>query len=245
MPEILVVFLAALATAVATGLGALPFAFAHHPPRRWLGLANALAAGLMVAASLSLLVEGVALSWLRTAIGGAFGLVLIRLCHHVIERHGEPDFGALKGAGARQALLIVGVMTLHSFAEGVGVGVAFGGGAELGEFISAAIAIHNVPEGLAISLVLVPKGVSVAVAAWWSIFSSLPQPVMAVPAYLFVTWFAPFLPIGFGLAAGAMLWMAFAELLPDARAEAPLASVVLVCAAGAVLMFGFQELVLR
>jgi zinc transporter ZupT len=39
---------------------------------------------------------------------------------------------------------------------------------------------------------------------------------MAVPAYLLVTVFEPFLPFGLGLAAGAMMWMVFAELVPDA-----------------------------
>jgi uncharacterized integral membrane protein len=39
--------------------------------------------------------------------------------------------------------------------------------------------------------------------------------------------------------------MAFAELLPDARAEAPLGSVVLAAVLGGAAMIGFQELVLR
>ena len=66
---------------------------------------------------------------------------------------------------------------------------------------------------------------SVTKAAGWSIFSSLPQPLMAIPAYLFVSTFKPMLPFGLGLAAGAMIWMVFAELLPDANKKLEPASV--------------------
>lgn len=240
-----IVFTAAFLTAVATGLGALPFAFVDTMSRRWLGLSNALAAGLMIAASVSLIIEGAQRGLGRTVLGIVFGLLLIRLSRTLIERHGHPHVGDLHGADARKALMIVGIMTLHSFAEGIGVGVSFGGSYTLGEFISASIALHNVPEGLAISLVLVPRGVSVWVAAGWSIFSSLPQPVMAVPAYLFVTVFAPLLPVGLGLAAGAMLWMTHAELLPEAKEEISGTSVAVTIGLSIVLMIGFQELVLR
>jgi zinc transporter, ZIP family len=64
----------------------------------------------------------------------------------------------LPTAGALKAVLIVSIMTVHSFAEGVGVGVSFEDTSEFGTFISLAIAVHNVPEGIAISLVLVPQG---------------------------------------------------------------------------------------
>lgn len=245
LQAVAIVFLAALATALATGLGALPFLLVDRMSRRWLGLSNAVAAGLMIAASFSLMVEGAQLHAWRTLLGVALGVVLIRLSHRLIEAHGEVDVGALHGADARKALLIVGVMTLHSFAEGIGVGVSFGGGEDLGAFISAAIALHNVPEGLAISLVLVPRGVRVLSAAGWSVFSSLPQPVMAVPAFLFVTAFAPFLPVGLGLAAGAMLWMSFAELLPEARADLPAEGVAVAVVLSVVAMIGFQEALLR
>ena len=245
LDPVLLVFLAALVTAIATGLGALPFAFIPQMSRRWLGISNAFAAGLMIAASLSLIIEGAVIGPWRTALGAAIGFVLIRLAYQLIDGRDQLSVGELEGADAKKALLIVGVMTLHSFAEGIGVGVSFGGGDELGMFISAAIAVHNVPEGLAIALVLVPRGVSWVNAAWWSIFSSLPQPLMAVPAFLFVLWFEPFLPVGFGLAAGAMLWMTAAELIPDARGDLADRNIAATIVAAIALMIAFQELVLR
>jgi ZIP family zinc transporter len=216
--DLLWVTLAALVTALATGLGALPFAFVPTMSRRWLGISNALASGFMLSASGALVIEGAIRGVGRTAAGAAVGALFIYATHRLIGGR-ELHFGALRGADAKKAVLIVAVMTLHSFSEGVGLGVSYGGGAELGIFITIAIAIHNIPEGLAISLVLVPRGASVASAAGWSIFSSLPQPLVAAPAFVFVEQFKPFLPVGLGFAGGAMVWLVLAELLPEARAE--------------------------
>jgi ZIP family zinc transporter len=240
----LLVFLLALLTAVATGLGALPFAFAKHPTRRWLGASNAVAAGLMLAASFGLLYEGVNYGLSRTLAGALLGLGFIVAARRFLRQDEHPAvFAGMGGLDARKGLLIVGVMTVHSFTEGIGIGVSFGGGQALGLFISVALAVHNVPEGLAISLVLVPRGVSVARAAWWSVFSSLPQPLMAVPAFLFVELFRPLLPYGLGFAAGAMIWMVFSELVPDALEEASSDLVAVVVTASVVAMVAFQVLI--
>ena len=233
------VFLAALLTALATGLGALPFFLVREFPRRWLGIFNAIAGGLMLGASHGLINEGATLDLGRMLAGLLSGAVLIAFLNTRLEAGEGAHFHAFQEAGGLKSLMIVGIMTLHSFAEGIGVGVAYGGGELLGGFITTAIAIHNIPEGLAISLVLVPRGVSALRAGLWSIFSSLPQPLMAVPAFLFVTLFRPFLPFGLGLAAGAMLWMVFAELLPDAMEDIsrPAAGAVTVLALAAMMAF--------
>ena len=234
------VFVAALGTALATGLGALPFALLGRPSPRWLGIANALAAGSMAGASIGLVSEGSRYGAGGVAAGVAAGAFFIALTGRLLGRERHSHFGTARGADARRMLLIVGVMTVHSFTEGVGIGVSFGGGETLGLVIAIAIAVHNIPEGLAICLVLIPRGVTVSRAAAWSVFSSLPQPLMAVPAYVFVEAFEPLLPIGLGFAAGAMLWMTAVELLPEATRVASAWSVALAASLAAAAMVALQ-----
>jgi zinc transporter ZupT len=138
-------------------------------------------------------------------------------------------------------LLIMVVMTVHSISEGVAVGAAFGGGMRLAFVITAAIAVHNIPEGLAISAVLRPRGMSVAACAGWSVFSSLPQPFMAVPAFLFIDTFRPALPYGIGFAAGAMVFMVLVELLPEAYEHGPRHATALIVSLTLVAMMLFQQ----
>ena len=117
------VFLFALLTAVATGIGALPFAFVKRPTPRWLGASTALAAGLMLAASFGLLYEGVNYGLWRTLAGALIGLVFIVAVRRLLQGDEHPAmFAQMSGINARKALLMVGVMTMHSFTEGVGVG---------------------------------------------------------------------------------------------------------------------------
>jgi zinc transporter ZupT len=63
---------------------------------------------------------------------------------------------------------------------------------------------------------------------------------MALPAFLLVETFEPFLPLGLGFAAGAMLWLVVRELLPDALRETRPAVVALVAGASAAAMVAFQ-----
>lgn len=222
------VFGYALLTALATGLGAAPFAFVRTVSPRAVAYANAVASGLMLGASFGLLSEGMRHGAWQTVAGALAGVVFVLAADRMLEGR-EAQFGSIRGAGARRMLMVVTVMTVHSFSEGIAVGVAFGGTATLALMITLAIAVHNIPEGLAISAVLHPRGVSAWRCAGWSVFSSLPQPLMAVPAFLFVERFTSALPYGVGFAAGAMVFMVLVELLPEAYGQArkaPVASIV-------------------
>ena len=95
------VVVAALVTALATGLGALPFLLVHRPGHVWLGLANALASGFMIGASVGLAYEGAVHGGGRVALGALAGAIFIALTSSYLGRDRELHLGALEGADAR------------------------------------------------------------------------------------------------------------------------------------------------
>jgi zinc transporter, ZIP family len=209
------VFAVALGTAIATGLGVIPVLIVRGERRNSIGIANAVAAGFMLGATIGLIYEGALRGIGETALGILGGILFIASTRRLIGRGRDVHIGNLRGARGLTAVLVVSVMTLHSAAEGVAIGVSSAGEESLGLLIAVALAIHNIPEGVAVSLALMPFGVSAWRAAGWSIFSSLPQPLLAVPAFLAVRFFDPLLAAGLGFAAGAMAWMVFGQLLPQ------------------------------
>ena len=139
------VFIYASITAIATGLGALPFFIIKDITRNWLGIANATASGLMLAASFGLIYEGINHDVWYTFYGILIGLVFIILSQIVIDKYDDTfSIKHINKVDSSKILLIVGIMTIHSFTEGVSVGVSFSGGLDLGLFIRLSIC-GNIP----------------------------------------------------------------------------------------------------
>ena len=105
------VFLAALVTALATGLGALPFILVKEFPRKWLGVFNGIAAGLMLGASFSLLNQGINLNVFRVLAGMLVGLFFISLAHGFLDRDEETSIAGFSGAGSAPPLAAKALVT--------------------------------------------------------------------------------------------------------------------------------------
>lgn len=76
-------------------------------------------------------------------------------------------------------------------------------------------------QGLAVATTFVTRGANPWTATAWTLVSNFPQVLVALPSYVFVNAFQGALPVALGFAAGCMVWIVFAELLPDALEDAP------------------------
>jgi ZIP family zinc transporter len=240
--NLIIVFIAGLITDLATGLGTLPFFFVKDFSARWLVSMWGVASGIMLSASfLGLIPEGLNAArqypvlgseYLAVIIGLLIGVLLVVVARRIVEGI-ELDPGTFEEADFKKMVLILGILTVHSFPEGVAIGVAFaeiglGAGIPvLGYAIPAiaitmtiAISIHNIPEGVAISIPFKASGVGNWKTMGAAIFSSIPQPIGAVLAFIFVRQARMFLPLGYGFAAGAMIYLVLTEFVEEAFEEA-------------------------
>lgn len=236
-------FLAAFVTDLATGIGGVPFLFVSRLPDRLIGLAWGFSGGMMLSASVfNLVFAGVQRGGYNTvALGIALGAIFFWFAERRIGKS-DPNFYHLSGRPARRIFLLIGTMTVHSFSEGIAVGVGFGSGeTAMAVLLTIAIAIHNIPEGLAVSLPLRAEGFSGWACIWWSIFTSIPQPLLAVPAALAVAFFRPLVPGGFGFAAGAMGFLVFSEMIPEGVEHSGRGNAAAAVVAGFLLMMLLQN----
>jgi ZIP family zinc transporter len=216
--DIVVLVLAASATALATGLGALPVFFMGSKAELLRPILLGTAIGAMTVASLLGLLkpaieEGGAV---EIVLGLVAGVLLVVAAHRLLDRR-DVHVGDLRGAGVRLSVLVFGVLFVHSLPEGLAIGTAYASNvAGLSLFVILAIGLQNVPEGTSVAIPMAEAGFSRASQFWAAVLTSAPQPVGAVLAFLVVEHVRGLLPASFAFAAGAMLALVVVELVPQA-----------------------------
>ena len=215
--DLIVVILAGAATALATGLGAIPVFLLGDRAAQLRPLLSAVAAAVMVLASAALLGPAIDDGSPAAILAGlALGVLFVLDARRRLARRGR--FAGAAHADARRSLLVFGVLFVHSLPEGLAVGAAWAADpAAVGPFVIAAVALQNIPEGTAMAIPMATAGYSRARQFWAAVMSSAPQPVGALLAYVLVEEVRSLLPLSLAFAAGAMLAVVFAELVPDLR----------------------------
>lgn len=211
---------ASLFAGLATGLGAIPVLFMRRPTEHLMAPMLGLAGGMMLAASLfSLLVpavQTVATSGTPLGLGIATALALLggaAMMHRMDQR---TEHSHVESVDSRRALpqvgLVVAAIALHNVPEGLAVGVAAASGVDHG--MTLGIAIQNVPEGWIVASAMIALGASPLRAALMALATGLVEPVGGLFGVIASTAAGAALPLALAAAAGAMLWVVSHELIP-------------------------------
>jgi len=117
----------------------------------------------------------------------------------------------------RTGLLIAFGIAIHNIPEGVAVGAGYMHAPKFGIFIALAIALHNIPEGIATALPLYSSGFGRWKALGTAFLSGLAEPIGAILAVLFLSSFSALIPGALAFAGGVMTFITLDELIPAAR----------------------------
>jgi ZIP family zinc transporter len=243
--DLVVLALAGTATALATGLGAVPVFVLGDRVVRLRPVLWGLACGLMSVASVVGLLEPAFEEGSPAQVGAglAGGCLFLLATRRALARR-DVHVGLLRGASVRRSLLVLGVLFVHSLPEGFAIGTAFASErAGLGLFVVLAIALQNVPEGTASAIPMQQAGFPPVQQFWAAVLTSAPQPVGAVAAYLLVEKITGLLPVSFAFAAGAMLALVALELVPQAFTRRTWRGALGGALAGAAAMLALSALV--
>lgn len=214
---VLELFLVALLTALATGVGAIPVfllgarAAALRPAL--LGIAAGVMTMTAIAGLLAPALDDGSVG--EVALGLLVGVAFLFAARRLLRP--ATATATARGAARRSSLLVFVVLFVHSLPEGMALGTAWASSTEgLALFIVIAIAVQNVPEGTSVAIPMEAAGYGPAQQFWAAVATSLPQPVAAPIAYLAVEQVEGLLPVSFAFAAGAMLALVAIEVLPEA-----------------------------
>ncbi len=220
-----------LVAALATALGTLPVVFSQRLSERVQDTLFGFGAGVMLAASsFSLIMPGLEAAKANGAGGWAAGgiigtsILLGGLALLAMERV-LPHEHFIKGVEGgpsprtlRRTWLFVFAIALHNLPEGLAIGVAYGGTSPLqAGTLTAGIAIQDVPEGLVVAVALLAAGYRRWLAVLLGMASGLVEPLGAVLGASVIGLSAGLLPWGLGFAAGAMLFVISHEIIPESH----------------------------
>ncbi len=222
------VLLTALGVGGATVIGSLiGFAF-KKLSHRFSDIILSFAAGVMLAAA----VLGLILPSLE--YGGTYGLGITicgifvgALCLNLIDKlvpHLHklvgPDIEAHHNANLSKVLLFVTAIAIHNLPEGIAAGVGFGAGDTTQALIIAGgIALQNIPEGMVIIGPMLAAGVTPRRTFLCAMATGLVEVIGALLGYFAVSVASAILPFALAFAGGTMLYVISDEMIPETHAH--------------------------
>ncbi len=223
-------FLYSFLAGISTVLGAVVIVVFGKPGPRLLSGLLGFAAGVMLAISFfDLMPEALDLGTVLIAsvgflLGAAIMYALDRLIPHAhvstnsqLTLEHMPDAQAYKKQMLRVGYLVFFGLALHNLPEGLAIGAGVEASPQLGLYVAIAIALHNIPEGIAAAGILRAGGLSVARVLLLTLLIGLVTPLGAGLGLLFFQISPLFIGGGLAFAAGAMVYIASDELIPQSN----------------------------
>ena len=222
------VLLTALGVGAATLIGSL-FGFVFKKiSHKFSDIVLSFAAGIMLAAAvLGLILPSIEYGGkfaLIITIAGIFaGAVCLNLIDKLVphlHRLVGSDIEPHKNEGLSKVLLFVTAIAIHNLPEGIAAGVGFGSGdTSQALIIAGGIALQNIPEGMVIIGPMLAAGISPRKTVISAIITGLVEVLGTLIGYFAVSIASAILPFALAFAGGTMLYVISDEMIPETHAH--------------------------
>ena len=175
-------------------------------------------------------------------IFAAIGFLIFYLLERITLIHVGHEAGMAVDRHEHVGTLGAGGMSVHSFLDGLAVGAAFHAGTELGIIIAIVVILHDFSDGIGTVSVLLANNASRRTAFRWLVVDAL-APVAGVLAAFAINIEGAALGALLGLFMGFFLYVAGAELLPEAHRKESGWMVLAATLVGAALIFGVTQVI--
>ena len=222
------VLLTAIGVGGATVIGALIGFIFKKVSHKFSDIVLSFAAGVMLSAA----VLGLIMPSLE--YGGKYGLIITvigifvgALCLNLIDKL-VPHLHKLAGAtpegnyseGLSRVLLFVTAIAIHNLPEGIAAGVGFGSGdVSQAILIAGGIALQNIPEGMVIIAPMLSAGIKPRRTFILAMITGLVEVAGTLIGYFAVAVSSAILPFALAFAGGTMLYVISDEMIPETHAH--------------------------
>ncbi len=222
------VLLTALGVGGATVIGALVGFIFKNISHRFSDIVLSFAAGVMLAAAVLGLIMpsleyggrfGVVITVVGIFVGAACLNLIDKVVPHLHKMMGT-DMEQHKNADLSKVLLFVAAIAIHNLPEGIAAGVGFGAGdASQALLIAGGIALQNIPEGMVIIGPMLAAGVTPQKTFVAAMLTGVVEVVGTMIGYFAVSVASTILPFALSFAGGTMLYVISDEMIPETHAH--------------------------
>ena len=247
-----IVLLTALGVGGATVFGSLLGFVFKRPSRRFNDIVLSFAAGVMLCAAIVGLIvpsitdkKGSILITIAGILTGAVCLNLIdKLVPHLHKMTGvDIEKHPHKTEDLNKVLLFVIAIAIHNLPEGIAAGVSFGSENTAHALtIAGGIALQNIPEGMVIIAPMIASGISKKRTLLIAMATGIVEVVGTLIGYFAVSISQAILPFALAFADGTMIYVVSDEMIPETHSHGNERFATYSLIAGFILMLGFDHL---
>lgn len=211
---VLIIFFSGVIALIGTMLGAFLGVTMNKPSKRFLGTIIGFASGLMLAIVVFELIPEATdkTGFWGTLLFLILGIIIVVIIDKISNLSSNVNSQYTKVA----FMVAIGIM-LHNFPEGLIMGFGFVNGESLGLKMSVIIAIHDVPEGLAVAAPLMLSGTNSKRILFYAFLTALPTAIGAWIGIYIGSISVNILGSALAFASGVMLYVIYGEMIPQSK----------------------------